>query len=119
MAVNAFFVEDAGLPREGVLVNNIAFTSLGRLWVRQAECTLSGDNALICASMVSMLVKGVQHHHGTTETLVTNETQPVMYYPQVVDDGPLILSILSTPRAVSITGKTLDGIGVVDSLLGP
>ena len=62
MAVNAFFIEDAGLPREGGLVNNIAFTSLGRLWVGWAVCALSGDNTLICASMASMLLEDVQHH---------------------------------------------------------
>ena len=59
MAVNAFFIKDAGLTREGGLVNDIAFTSLGRLWIGQAEWALSGDNALICASMASMLVEGV------------------------------------------------------------
>ena len=95
MAVNAFFIKDAGLPREGGLVNDITFTSLGRLQVRQAEWALSGDNALIYASMASMSAEGVQHHCGTTEALVTNETQPVMYHPQVVNEGPLVLSILS------------------------
>ena len=59
MAVNAFFVEDSGLPREGSLVNDIAVTSLGRLWVGQAEWALSAGNALICASMVSMSAEGV------------------------------------------------------------
>ena len=114
--VNAFFVEDAGLPRGGGLVNDIAFTSLGRLQIRQVECALSGDNTLICASIASMLAEGVQCHCGTTEALVTNETQPVMYCPQVVGDSPLVLSVLSTPRAVSITGKMLEGIGVMDPL---
>ena len=37
MTVNAFFIKDSGLPREGGLVNNIAFTSLGRLQIGQAE----------------------------------------------------------------------------------
>ena len=55
--------DDAGLPREGSLVNDITFTSLGGLQIRQAEWALSGDNALICASMASMLAEGVQHHH--------------------------------------------------------
>ena len=63
-----------------------------------------------------MLAEGVQHHHGTTETLVTYEAQLVMYCPQVVDDGPLILSVFSTPRAVSVTGKMLEGIRVMDPL---
>ena len=83
---------------KGGLVNDITFTSLGGLWVRQAEWALSGDNALICASMASMSAEGVRYHHGTTETLVANETQPVMYCPQVVNNGPLILSVLSTSR---------------------
>ena len=39
-----------------------------------------------------------------------------MYCPQVVDDGPLILSVLAALRAVSIMGKMPDGIGVMDSL---
>ena len=116
MVVNAFFIEDSGLPREGGLVNDIAFTSLGRLQIGQAEWALSGGNALICASMVSMLAEGVWHHCGTTETLVTHEAQPVMYCPQVVNDGSLILSLLPTPRAVSVTGKMPEGIGVVDPL---
>ena len=90
MAVNAFFVEGSGLPREGGLVNDIAFTSLGGLWIGQAEWALSGGNTLICASMASMSAEGVQCHHGTTETLVANEAQPVMYCPQVVNDGSLM-----------------------------
>ena len=59
MAVNAFFVEDSGLPREGGLVHDITFTSLGGLCIGQAEWALSGGNALIWASMVSMLAEGV------------------------------------------------------------
>ena len=59
MAVNAFFVKDAGLPREGGLVNDIAFTSLDGLWIGQAEWALSGGNALICASVASMSAEGV------------------------------------------------------------
>ena len=39
-----------------------------------------------------------------------------MYCPQVVDDGPLILSVLFAPRAVSITGKMPEDIGVMDPL---
>ena len=116
MVVNTFFVKDSGLPREGGLVNDIAFTSLGRLEIRQAEWALSGENALIHASMASMLAEGVQCHHGTTETLVTYEAQPVMYCPQVVNDSSLILSILPTPRAVSVTCKMPEGIGVMDPL---
>ena len=57
--MNAFFVEDAGLPRGGGLVNDIAFTSLGGLQIGQAEWALSGDNTLICAGMASMLPEGV------------------------------------------------------------
>ena len=103
--VNTFFVEDAGLPRGGGLVNGITFTSWGRLQIRQAECALSGDNTFICGGMASMSLEGVQCHHGITEALVANETQPVMYHPQVIHDSPLILSVFAEPRAVSITGK--------------
>ena len=39
-----------------------------------------------------------------------------MYCPQVVDDGPLILSIFATPQAVSITSKMLEGIGIMNPL---
>ena len=37
-----------------------------------------------------------------------------MYCPQVVDDGPFILSIFATPSAVSVTGKMPEGIGIVN-----
>ena len=37
-----------------------------------------------------------------------------MYCPQVINDGSLVLSILSTPRAVSVTSKMPEGIGVMD-----
>ena len=37
-----------------------------------------------------------------------------MHCPEVVDDGPFILSIFAAPRAVSITGKTLESIGIVN-----
>ena len=40
-----------------------------------------GGNALICASMASMLVKGIQHNHGATVTLVAYEPQLIMYRP--------------------------------------
>ena len=63
-----------------------------------------------------MLMEGVQHHCRTTETLVTYEAQLIMYCPQVVDDGPLILSVFATPQAVSITGKMLEGIGIMNPL---
>ena len=66
--------------------------------------------------MASMSPEGVLHHCGTTEALVANETQPVMYCPQVVDDGALLLSILSAPRAVSISSEMPEGIGVMDPL---
>ena len=104
--VNAFFIKDSSLPRDGGLVNDIAFTSLGGLWFGLAEWALFGDNALISASVVPMSAEGVRHHCGTTETLVTYEAQVIMYCPQVVDDGPLVLSVLAVPRAVSITGET-------------
>ena len=63
-----------------------------------------------------MLAEGVQHHHGTTETLVAYEAQFVMYCSQVVDDGPLILSVFSAPRAVCVTGKMPGGVRVMKSL---
>ena len=77
---------------------------------------LSRGNALIGAGMASMLVKGVRHHHGTTVTLVTYEAQFVMYHPQVVNNGTLILSIFSAPRAVGITSKMPEVIGVMSLL---
>ena len=61
-----------------------------------------------------MTVEGVQHHHRTTKTLVTYEAQLIMYCPQVVDDGPLVLSIFATPRAVSITGKMPEAIRIMN-----
>ena len=73
-----------------------------------------GDNALICAGVASMLAEGIQHHHRTSETLVAYEAQLIMYCPQVVDDGPLILSIFAAPWAVSITGKMPEGIGIMN-----
>ena len=63
-----------------------------------------------------MLAKGVRHHRWTTESLVTYEAQLIMYCPQVVDDGPLILSFLAAPWAVDITGKMLEGIRIMDPL---
>ena len=63
-----------------------------------------------------MSAEGVQHHCGTTETLVAYKAQLVMYCPQVVDDGLLILSVFSAPRAVSVTGKMPEGIQVMDPL---
>ena len=39
-----------------------------------------------------------------------------MYCPQVVDDGPLILSVFATPQAVRITGKMPEGIGIMNPL---
>ena len=61
-----------------------------------------------------MLAEGIQHHHRTSETLVAYEAQLIMYCPQVVDDGPLILSIFAAPQAVSITSKMLEGIGIMN-----
>ena len=89
---------------------------LGELWIGQAEWALSGDNTLISASVVPVSAEGVQHHCGTTETLVTYEARLIMYCPQVVDDSPFILSIFATPRAVSITSKMPEGIGVMNPL---
>ena len=61
-----------------------------------------------------MSAEGVQHHRRTSETLVTYEAQLIMYCPQVVDDGPLILSIFATPQAVPITSEMLEGIGIMN-----
>ena len=61
-----------------------------------------------------MLAEGVQPHCRTSETLVAYEAQLIMYCPQVVDDGPLILSVFATPRAVSISSKMPEGIGIMN-----
>ena len=37
-----------------------------------------------------------------------------MYCPKVVDNGPFVLSVFATLRAVSITGKMPEGIGIVN-----
>ena len=63
-----------------------------------------------------MSAEGVRHHPGTTETLVAYEAQFVMYCSQVVDNGPLILSVFSAPRAVCVTSKMPEGVGVMNSL---
>ena len=73
-----------------------------------------GDNALICAGVVSMLVEGIQCYRGTSETLVTYEAQLIMHCPQVVDDGPLILSVFATPQAVSISGEIPEGFAIMN-----
>ena len=61
-----------------------------------------------------MLLEGIRHHCRTSETLVTYEAQLIMYCPQVVDDGPLVLSVFAAPWAVSITGETLEGNGIMN-----
>ena len=61
-----------------------------------------------------MLAEGIQRHCRTSETLVTYEPQFVMYCPQVVDDGPFILSIFAAPWAVSVTSKMPEGIGIMN-----
>ena len=63
-----------------------------------------------------MSAESVQHHGGTTEALVAYKAQLVMYCLQVVDDGPLILSIFSAPRTVCVTSEAPKGIGVMNSL---
>ena len=73
-----------------------------------------GDNTLICAGVASMLAESIQHLCRTSKTLVAYEAQLIMYCPQVVDDGPLILSIFAAPWAVSITGKMLEGIRIMN-----
>ena len=72
------------------------------------------DTALISTGVVSMLAEGIQHHCRTSETLVTYKAQLIMYCPQVVDDGPLVLSVFAAPQAVSITGEMPEGIGIVN-----
>ena len=72
------------------------------------------DTTLISTGVASMLAEGIQCHHRTSETLVAYEAQLIMYCPQVVDDGPLILSIFATPWAVSITSKMPEGIGIMN-----
>ena len=72
------------------------------------------DATLISTGVASMLAEGIRHHHRTLETLVPYEAQLIMYCPQVVDNGPLILSIFAAPRAVSITSETPEGIGIMN-----
>ena len=73
------------------------------------------ETALISTGVASMSVEGIQHHCRTSETLVAYKAQLIMYCPQVVDDGPLILSVFATPWAVSITSKMPKGIGIVNT----
>ena len=117
MVVNAFFLKDSSLPREGGLVNDICLYFLGGPHIGPAEWALSGDNALISTGVASMLAEGIRYHCRTSKTLVAYEAQLIMYCPQVVDDGPLILSIFATPQAVSITGKMPEGIGIMNPFL--
>ena len=63
-----------------------------------------------------MSAEGVQRYCRTTETLVAYKAQLIMYCPQVVDNGPLVLSVFATPQAVSITGKMPEGIGIMNPL---
>ena len=72
------------------------------------------DTALISTGVVSMSAEGVQHHHRTSKTLIAYKAQLIMYCPQVVDDGPLILSLFASSQAVSITSKMPEGIGIVN-----
>ena len=75
---------------------------------------LVDDTTLIGTVVMSMVAEGILHHCRTSETLVTYEPQLIMHCPKVVDDGPFILSIFATPRAVSITSEMLEGIGIVN-----
>ena len=63
-----------------------------------------------------MSAESVRHYSGATEALVTYEAQLVVHHSQVIDDGSLILSIFSTPRAVRVTSKMPEGIGVMNPL---
>ena len=108
MAVNAFCQVFWPSPGEGVYSTTLP---LGRL----SGPSLEGY-ALICTGMASMSAEGIQCYSRTTEAPVAYEAKLVMYHPQVIDDGPLILSIFSVPRAVGITGKLPKGIGVINPL---
>ena len=77
---------------------------------------MPGDNTLISAGVASMSAESVQHYCRTSETLVTYEAQLIMYCPQVVDNGPLILSVFAAPRAVSITRGMPEGLGIMNPL---
>ena len=63
-----------------------------------------GDNALISTGVACPCQwRASEHHRRTSKTLVAYEAQLIMYCPQVVDDGPLVLSVFAAPWAVSIT----------------
>ena len=72
------------------------------------------DTTLISTGVVSMSVEGIQHHCRTSKTLVAYEAQLIMYCPQVVHDGPLVLSVFATPWVVSITSETPEGIRIMN-----
>ena len=78
------------------------------------EGGLVDDTALISTGVASMLVEGIQCHHRTSKTLVAYEAQLIVYCPQVVNDGPLILSVFAVPWAVSITSETPEGIRIMN-----
>ena len=78
------------------------------------EGGLVDDTTLVGTVVASMVAEGIGHHCRTSETLVTYEPQLIMHRPKVVDDGPFILSIFAAPQAVSITGKMLEGIRIVN-----
>ena len=59
--------------------------------------SLSGGLAVLPV----MEVEGVWSGWWVVATFVTQQAEPVVHYPKVVDDCPLILSLLPTPGAVS------------------
>ena len=63
-----------------------------------------------CQWRVSAIVVGQPKHrsHTSPNTLV--------HCPQVIDDGPLILTIFSAPWAVSKASEMLKGLGIMNSL---
>ena len=89
---------------------------LGRLQVGGKLSALPGCNALIYTGEAAMSAESVQHCCGAIEALVAYEAQLVVHCSQVIDDGPLILSVFSTAWAVRVTGKALEGLRVMNPL---
>ena len=96
-----------------------AFSSLDTLdmvvgrWGRLS--TLHGSNTLAHTIEMPMSAEGVHHHCGAAKTQVAHQTQFVMNCPQVVDDGPFVLSIFPTPWAVGITREAPEGLWVMNT----
>ena len=98
---------------KGGPVDDIAFT----FWVDPRLGQLSGPlggTPLISTGVASMSAEGIRHHCRTSETLVACKAQLIMYCPQVVDDGSLVLSVFTAPWAVSITSEMPESIGIMN-----